>query len=293
MRKPGTYFISLILSAIIVFTAIGLTASLVAYINVTPDKAVQLTRDNDILPAVRNEINTYFKERSTASGVPAEVYTEALTDDVLTGIIEENIRQPFAYMVSGNYDGETSIPGLDKNLEEYYKNYAEENDIETDEEFDNSLKKAQASAIRAVSDKCDVFKLKAMYRHKLLDKAGKIYRNLLILVIAAAGFLGLLVLLMLFICRKEKRSVLYWLGISTIIAGAAGTIPSAVLLATDHFTAFSIKQASVFTAYTSTMSGLTSAFMAASIAMLAAGIALVIVYGVLCSKGKDVTPTAV
>ena len=106
-----------------------------------------------------------------------------------------------------------------------------------------------------------------------------------LLTFASAGGTALMILFLIFINRKEKKTVLYWSGISAAIAGAIGMVPSIYLLSTDYFNAFSIKQPQIFAAYTSAMFKLTEAFMAASIAVCAAGITMIVLYAVIgCYK---------
>jgi len=55
----------------------------------------------------------------------------------------------------------------------------------------------------------------------------------------------------------------------------------------NYFNAFSIKQPQIFTAYTGGMFKLTEAFMAASIAVCVAGIAMIVLYAVLINQKTD------
>ncbi|MGB4093162.1 MAG: hypothetical protein WBK46_14685, partial [Ruminococcus flavefaciens] len=68
---------------------------------------------------------------------------------------------------------------------------------------------------------------------------------------------------------------------------------SLILLVTKFYDSFSIKQPSVFTAYTSAMYKMTEAFMAVCIACVVIGIVLTVVYTITYDKSKhqDVKPT--
>ncbi len=86
---------------------------------------------------------------------------------------------------------------------------------------------------------------------------------------------------------------MYWCGISAIVSGIIGLIPSIYLIATRYFDSFSIKQAAVFTAFTSAMYKYTEAFMAVQIALIVLGIAMAVIYGIIGDKKKypDTKPT--
>ena len=90
-----------------------------------------------------------------------------------------------------------------------------------------------------------------------------------------------MILFLIFVNFREKKTIFYWAGISAVIAGAIGMIPSIYLLSTKYFNAFSIKQPQIFAAFTGAMFKLTEAFMAASIAVCVAGIAMIVLYTVL------------
>lgn len=294
MKKPSSYIVSLVLSVITVFVTLALMGTMVVFIHATPEKAISLAQDKQTAPMIFNELESYFKDRTSSSGIPANVYTDAISESLICDIRDQQIRDGFMFMKSGNTsDGIADLDKLDESLEQFFSSYASENGIEKDKKYDTALEKAQTSARKVVSEKCDIYKMSSLRSHGVLKKVGVIYRNLVYIIAGLFGAAAVLILLLILTCRKEKRSVLYWLGVSCLIAGAVGTIPSAILLGTGYFNSFSIKQPSVFTAYTSAMNGLTSAFMAASIAVTAVGIALLIVYGVLLSKERSVTPTDV
>lgn len=119
-----------------------------------------------------------------------------------------------------------------------------------------------------------------------MPKISKLYKMRPLLTFASTGAVVLLILFLLAINRKDKKVFLYWTGISAIISGVIGTVPSAYLLATKYFNAFSIKQPQVFAAYTGAMYKITEAFMAASIALIVVGISVIVLYAVFCSKNK-------
>lgn len=65
-------------------------------------------------------------------------------------------------------------------------------------------------------------------------------------------------------------------------------MPSIYLISTRYFNAFSIKQPQIFAAYTGAMFKLTEAFMAASIAVCAAGITLLVLYAVIGVRKAEI-----
>ena len=97
------------------------------------------------------------------------------------------------------------------------------------------------------------------------------------MIICIIALVFLAVLLILFNI-KELSSVLYWTGISSLIAGILGTVPSAYFLAVNYFDSFVIKQQQVFRTFTGAMYGLTRAFMAVHISIMVIGIFFIVIY---------------
>ena len=112
---------------------------------------------------------------------------------------------------------------------------------------------------------------------------------------AAIGAVVIMILLLVLINRKKKITAMYWCGVSALVAGVLGAIPSIYLVATRYYDSFTIKQAPVFTAFTSLMYKYTEAFTAVCIALVVVGISLAVTYGVVHEKKKypDVKPTKI
>lgn len=236
------------------------------------------------------QIEKSFKEKSGSTGIPASVYTDAIDDKYLKEVIEIYITKAFKLFtepeLEGGYDPSVPNSKLESSIDAFFNEQAEKNGYEKDEAFLKTLEATKKNAYKIIGNNCDVYKLSSLYKHGAIPKISKLYKMRPLLTFASSGAVVLLILFLLAINRKDKKVFLYWTGISAVISGVIGTVPSAYLLATKYFNAFSIKQPQVFAAYTGAMYKITEAFMASSIALIVVGISIIVLYAVFCGKNK-------
>lgn len=290
MKKVTAYLPSLILSIILVLCFIASVAVIIVDINVTENNAVSLAEKQELTSKSMAQIEKSFKEKSGSTGIPASVYTDAIDDEYLKEVIEIYITKAFKLFtepeLEGGYDPSVPNSKLESSIDAFFNEQAEKNGYEKDEAFLKKLEATKKNAYKIIGNNCDVYKLSSLYKHGAIPKISKLYKMRPLLTFASSGAVVLLILFLLAINRKDKKVFLYWTGISAVISGVIGTVPSAYLLATKYFNAFSIKQPQVFAAYTGAMYKITEAFMASSIALIVVGISIIVLYAVFCGKNK-------
>ncbi|MBR2283235.1 MAG: hypothetical protein IJ874_02290 [Ruminococcus sp.] len=303
MKRISTFLPSLLLSVVLTLVILGGSLLVVSDINITGGKAVEIVRENNVGDKIYSELEKHWKSRYYTTGVPAEVYLDAVSPEWLEELAEDGIYQGFGMLDGTNLSSEISVTipsilnayGLKRNQEledsisGFFSSYADENGIEKDEAYEDSVNRAISSAFNVINSNVDVYKFTALKEHGVIKKAAKAYGLLFKGMLAAGAAALVLVLLLMLVNRKSVFTVLYWFGISCIVSGVLGAAPCVYLLASDYFSSFSIKQAQIYTAYTASMSSFTAAFMATMIAVTVVGIAMVILYGVIWSikKQKD------
>lgn len=281
MKKFSKYFPSLIISVILVFTIIASALTLIININVTAEKSIALAEENNISASVHDELKKYFNDQYNTTGVPSETYMNALDENYLSSVINLYTESLFSSLNSGN-PTTVEVPknqNLENSIEEFFSSYADENGYEKDETYNKKLQQTTDSAYRIIENYCDVYKYSSLQSHGVLTKVSKIYTHINTITIICIGVSVFLILLLFLIDRIPDS--LYWTGISSLIAGIFGTLPSIYLLSSKYFDAFVIKQPQVFKSFTSAMYGLTRAFMSVHIAILLVGICFIVLYAVL------------
>nr|MDE5853808.1 hypothetical protein [Ruminococcus sp.] len=176
---------------------------------------------------------------------------------------------------------------LDMALSNFYSDYADSIGAEKDAKYDEKLSDAKANAYKVIEDYCDIYKISAMQNHGILQKLSPVYTKIPMITGISLIAVAVLLLILFLINFKSKSAFLYWSGISAIISGIIGAVPCIWLTATNYFSAFTIKQAHIYTAYTSTMTNVTQSFMIASLVTASVGVVLVIIYSILNKMLKD------
>lgn len=299
MKSKGSYISSFIVTLLLVFCLIASIGCLTVKKFGTADNLIKLTEQKNLSSVVSKELEKYFTERYADTGIPADVYMKNISDEYLKMVISEKIYYGFAVLNGENEKMHEGIPvntALENNITGYYVNYAAETDYEIKDENDPFYKKLAKSlneAKQVIEEYCDVYKFNALVNHGILKKVKPIYAmlpTLSIICIGASAFLALLLLVCNF---KRIKDALYWLGTAFLCSGIFGLIPCIYLLSTDYFAAFSIKQAQIFTAYTTAMETFTNAFMKNSIVLIIAAVLFYIIFGICSAFGSKSEKEAV
>ena len=212
----------------------------------------------------------------------------AIDEEYLNNLIMNKIGEGFAALNLERYEPlDPRNEKLDTVLSNFYSEYADSIGAEKDAKYDEKLSDAKSNAYKIIVEYCDIYKINAMNKHGILRKLSPVYTKLPMITGISLIVVAVLLLILFIINLKSKSVFLYWTGISAIISGIIGAVPCIWLKATDFFSSFTIKQAQIYTAYTSTMNDITQNFMTASIITASIGAVVVIIYAVLGKILKD------
>ena len=297
MKKITTYLPSLIISIIIVFLTIAGSALLLVDINISADNLKKLSQKNSLETSIYPEISKYYKDKYNTTGIPVDVFMDAVDEEYIRSYEEAYIDAAFEALDNGTAMAAVHPKNakLEENIDSFFNTFAEENNYEKDDNFGLKLRNTKENAYTTIGSFCDVYKFSSMNQHGILSKLARLYSHRIAATVAAIGAVVIMILLLVLINRKKKITAMYWCGVSALVAGVLGAIPSIYLVATRYYDSFTIKQAPVFTAFTSLMYKYTEAFTAVCIALVVVGISLAVTYGVVHEKKKypDVKPTKI
>lgn len=286
MKKVSTYLPSLILSVLLVFSLLISAAVLLMDLNFTADKLKNMASENNLDSKIYVEIDKYYKDKFNSSGIPSNVYMEAINNSYLKKCEEVYIDAAFEAL-NGNGKMKISVPNnyeLENSISDFFIDFAEKNNFQKDDKFETKLNNAKENAYLTVGSFCDVYKFSTMSEHGILPKLAKIYSNRMVLTVCSLAVTVIIFLMLLVVNRKKEAASLYWYGTSCTVAGLLGSIPSIYLVATKYFDSFSIKQAPVFTAFTSLMYKYTDSFITVNICCIVLGIICFVAYGTRITK---------
>lgn len=287
MKNAFSYVASIFVSVLLVFCILGVAGAGVAKLCANSNQLRNIAEKHDIDEKVYSELERYFHERSSATGIPENVYMDAIDTNYLDDIIDQIIVNGFQQLRGGNATVEMKNEELEASIDSFFNDYADSIGYKKDDKFEQKLDATKNSAYNTIREYCDVYKFGALESHGVLAKASKVYTHLdFILVGGAALMLVLIVTLLIFNLNAPSESV-YWSGVSMLIAGIIAAAPCVYLLATDYFSSFSIKQPQIYTAYTETMKLGTNAFMYTGIVLACVGLLLIIVYAITRPKNAQ------
>jgi len=283
MKKTSTYLPSIILSVLLVFSLMISAAVLLMDLNFTAGKLKNMASENNIDSKIYVEIEKYYKDKFNSSGIPGNVYMDAINDSYLKNCEEIYIEAAFEAL-NGNGKMNVTVPKnkeLENSITDFFFDFAEKNNYQKDEKFEAKLNSAKENAYFTIGSFCDVYKFSTMSGHGVLPKLAKLYSNRMILTVCSIAVTVIIFLMLLVVKRKNKATALYWYGTSCTVAGLLGSIPGIYLVATKFFDSFSIKQAPVFTAFTSFMYKYSGYFIAVHISFIVLGAIFFVVYGLV------------
>lgn len=296
MRNAGSYISSFIVTLLLVFTLIASAGCITAERFATKENIINLTEEKELSSIVHKELNRYFTEKYAETGIPADVYMDNISEDYLQSVINHKIDYGFTALNGGNTSGFAGIPqnpALESSINSYFEEYAESTEYEIKDENDKyytKLADAKKKAYSAIEEYCDVYKFNALVKHGIIKKVKPLYIRIPMIKIVCLGASAFLALVLLICNFKRIKDALYWIGTSAISAGILGCIPCIYLLNTDYFSAFSIKQAQIYTSYTTAMKTFTENFLKVCIILIISALVLYIIYGIisaLCAKSKS------
>lgn len=287
MKNLKTYIPCLILSILLIFSLIGTSLLITVKAMANKEKCFQLNKENNIVQTISTQLTTYFDDKSKENGIPANIYTDALTEEYLQSVVDMYIISAFNRLDGGKF--EAVIPEnsqLENNIESFFSDYADSIDYQKDDNYYEKLDETITAAYKKIGEYSDIYKFSTMNNEGLLGKASSVYQHLDLLAIATAGATLILMLLILIVSKKAALEILYWSGISALISGILCIIPCIYLKADRYFDSFVIKQPQIFTSFTSLMYSALNTFLTVQIIIFAFGVICTAIYSIASKSRK-------
>lgn len=282
MKKINHYFPNVILSVIFVFSFIGLSLTTEAKDKLLSSSFyISSAEKHDIYLRVTNHADDYFTKSYAVSGIPAEVYMDGLGDKTIKDAVDGKIENFFDY-VSGKSskieETEIDFSVLEKNLTDYFSEFAEENNVEVNEDFTKQLDKTIETAESEIDSFTNIYMMDYMEKAGIPQTLRKVYP-----IIAAAPFVfmgvllvGLVILILL--NRKNLRFVFYWISTSGICASVIILIPCIILKYSDYFSRLVMRNDYIYYAVTGLLNDFNVNIIKIQSAALGVFVALMLVY---------------
>ncbi len=290
MKITEKYVPNLILSILLVFSLIGAAFAMSAkYYIISEDTFIENVDENNIVDLTYNEIEKYFKDSEAYSGIPADVYMSAITKEDIAAIINVKISENISIITGSE---KTLIPpfdytNLEKSITNYFDKFAQENNVEINDDYNNQLKKTIDTAISEIDEFSDVYMLDFMHEKNIIDKAADIYKYLDPIMYIFMGLSLLCIILICGISRKKFRNAFYWISMALICSSALMLFPTLYIKLSGMANKLLIRNEGIYAAVTSYISKILNMLCVTEIIILVIGIAFIFMYALASKKDKN------
>ncbi|MCR5307059.1 MAG: hypothetical protein K6E36_11215 [Oscillospiraceae bacterium] len=284
MRKPLTYLTGVMITLLMIFCLLGLTAgALVRCKAAQPDTFTGIIRSKDLAEKVHEHLTVYFTEQENVTGIPASVYERSVTAEKLRPMLLDTAEQAFLYL-----DGRTDYIGISPDMTElkedltaFFEQYAAENGYERDSKYDEVLTNAIRSATNNIKSACDVYRFSLLGDAGVMKKVRRALPHTKYLMIGCGAGIAVLLLILLMLHRQDKPAVLYWFGSAVLVSSLLMLIPAAWLQITHWFDRFAVKSDQVFAAVTGYLYTMTGTVITVSVIGIVLALCLYLFSGIL------------
>lgn len=267
MKSKIKSVLSVLICIILVFVIIGTTGVIMA------DKlyTAQYFRDKaDKTNTYKNAYNALIKEFSdnySVSNIPVEIYEKSFTKEWVRNAVDEKINSTFE-----KREAKFDCSAVEKNITEYFENYAHEAHVMKDETYDKKLAESISYAEKTALNAADVYSFDVMERAGITAKVSS-YVELARKYMYPCFGLAIVLLIILIILRRP----VYWIGTALFASGVLMTVPTAVILSTDMIQRFSLKNYTTYNLVTGGLESVTKNVMIIGIVMLAMGLVMIVI----------------
>jgi len=281
MKNAKTYIPCVLLAIILVFAVLGTGICIIAdKIILNPDTCTSIIDEKELDSKVKSILDRTFKNKYNSTGIPAEVYTDVISEQWINDSLKTNIVSGFNYLngSSDKFEMSPDFTSLDESITNFFSSYADENGYVKDSSYNDKLQKEINTAHSIIMNYTDIFKLNTLNEHGVLSQAKRYIGYLDKITYICIGVDIFCIIFLLILCIKNIREIFYWVGSSLMISSVIGLIPCVYLTSTDYFNSFVIKQEQIFTAFTSYMYSIVDSVTALEISVLAVGFLMIVIY---------------
>lgn len=169
---------------------------------------------------------------------------------------------------------------LEKSVSDYFADFAEKNNVATDEEYNQQLQKTIETAESEINNFTDVYMLKMIEKTGAFSKLNKLYGFVNPLIYITAGLAALCIIIILFLSRNN---LFYWLSSAFLCSSVLALIPCLYFKFSGYLDKLVIRNDYIYSAVTGMLNGTLNKYIALQAGIFAVGIVLMVIY-ILISK---------
>lgn len=289
MKHLEKYIPNLLLTIILVFALIGVEGITFAKNQLMRSQPyIETVEKNDVALKSMNAIEKYFKDSENYSGIPADVYMSAITEEDIKRMIDMKINNAFDYIngSASKYDEmQFDFTKLEQSLSNYFAEFAEKNNVEIDDAYNQQLKKTIDTAESEISNFTDVYMLKMIEKTGAFSKLNKLYGFVNPLIYISAGLTAMFIIIIIIISRKN---FLYWISSALLCSSAIALILCLYFKLSGYLDKLVIRNDYIYSAVTGMLNGTINKYIVLQTGIFAFGIILMAIYIIICKKTSSI-----
>lgn len=229
--------------------------------------------------AMYDELEKYFESLSSATGIPAEVFTEPLSEDELYTSSYMLLKDSLGYLSDSDAakpETRYDLSKLEKSITDYIEKDAEERGITKDEDYKKLLKNTVDIAKKQVTSRLDIIMLQTLSNSKVGESVHKYSGWITPVFWTLVGLALLMIIGIVIIDRHHPRDFFYWAGVLIAVPAAVFYFPALYLHRTEYFSTFFITNEYIHRTVTGVFEIALKRIMTVQLILLIIGLVLII-----------------
>lgn len=286
MNKLKHYLPNYVLSILLVFSIVGVSLMSMISSLLSPSFFVTSIDKHNIYQRVSNYTEDYFAKNSSVSSIPAEIYMNGFDEKIVKQAVDGKINNFFDYVnrkTDKVEDTKIDFSQLEKNINDFFNEFAEENNVEINDSFTTQLNKTIEAAEKDIDSFTNVYMLDYMEKSGIHQKLRTLSPFVPYALYGLCGISVILFVILILINKKDIKSALYWLATSGLCASIIMLIPCLIIKSSDYFSRLVMRTDYIYYAITGLLNDIVNSFMKLQLIILGISIIIMILY-MLCSK---------
>lgn len=284
MNKASTYLFSVIFTLLLIFLMIGAAAAgVLRWCALDTNTALSVISEQNLAARVHNALETAARQQESTTGIPADVYKSAISEEQLAPIIRDTVTNGFAYLRgdTASLGVQPDFSDLESQIRGFFESYADEQHIEKNETFEKAIRETADAAEANILAACDVFRFGSLNEAGIVKQA-KVYvpwaGAVSLALIAAVIFFAVI---LFFVNLHAWGDGFYWCGTAALIASLLLLIPSVWLQQTRWFDRFAVKTDQTFAAVTNYLYANTHAMIVTALGGIAGAAVMFLIFALI------------
>lgn len=293
MYRLNRYFLCAVISILLFFAAAGLEGMFIARnYALSPSTYKKVLELNSVYEKTYYEIKKSFESEENATGIPATVYTDAVTPDAVREITDSEIDAAFRCITGetetidySEANNKTEV--LKDSVDSFFDDYAKSVHYTKDDAYYQKTESVFNTASERITDTADVFQFKKIEKAGYIGLARKVSSLVTPAFFGFAAVTAVLLIILLIANLKNFPGFFYWSGISFGSVSLIALAACIFLKQSQYFNRFAIKASQIFSSITGACYYFTDKIILINGILFAVSVVFMIIFFITGKKKKE------